>query len=203
MVMTIVTRNNRQRPKGELKAAIYSSALQLFREKGYGRATVDDVVAAAGVAKGTFFNFFSSKLAVMKAYYAAIDIEVAVLRSAMTPERPAESLRKYAAEVEVILLREGALMLELLDLVASDPAMRRLDAESGASDADGFASFLQTARSLDQIDADVDLAKASSMLTDLWSGAVRDWLRHPAPGALAESFGWRVDLFFRGLEPKS
>ena len=86
--MTAVTKTNRGRPRTELRGAIYQAALTLFREQGFARTSVDDVVAAAGVAKGTFFNFFPSKLGVMKAYYAAIDVEVADCRDRMDPAAP-------------------------------------------------------------------------------------------------------------------
>ena len=36
-------------------------AWQLFREKGYGHTTVEEITKAADVAKGTFFNYFETK----------------------------------------------------------------------------------------------------------------------------------------------
>jgi AcrR family transcriptional regulator len=199
-VMTVVTHPNRTRPRAELRNAIYQAALGLFRERGYAQTSVDDVVGAAGVAKGTFFNFFPTKLEVMKVYYAAIDIEVVRCREQMDPAAPTASLRTYAAAVEDILLREGRLMLDLLDLAMSDPAMRRIDEASGASDADEFATFLLQAQNRGLIGRAVDPVFASAALVDLWAGAIRAWLAHPASGALPVLFGWRVDLLFKGLE---
>ena len=199
VVMTTVTKTNRGRPRTELRDAIYQAALTLFREQGFARTSVDDVVAAAGVAKGTFFNFFPSKLGVMKAYYAAIDVEVADCRDRMDPAAPLAALRAYAAEVEAILLREGDLMLELLQLILADAGMRRIDEESGAADADGFAAYLVNIQAMGRISASVDPVRTSAALVDLWAGAVRGWLAHPVAGALPEQFGWRVDLLFNGL----
>ena len=164
MVMTVVIKANRSRPRAELRDAIYQAALMLFRERGYARTSVVDVVAAAGVAKGTLFNFYHTKLDVMKAYYAKVDLEVAHCREQMNPRSPTASLRAYAAAVEAILLREGRLMLELLDLAMSDPAMRRIDDDSGAADADEFAIFLVQAADLGLIDAAVDPVRASAAL---------------------------------------
>lgn len=200
MVMTAVIKSNRSRPRAELRDAIYQSALTLFREKGFARTSVDDVVAAAGVAKGTFFNFFPTKLAVMKDYYAAIDLEVARCRDRMDPARPLEAMRAYAAEVEAILLREGGLMLDLLQLTLADAAMRRMDQDSGAADADGFATYLTAVRALGGVTQAIDPVMTSAALVDLWAGAVRAWLADPVAGVLQEQFGWRVDLLFHGLE---
>jgi len=43
------------------KLKLLNAALALFRERGYTDTTVDDLCRAAGVTKGTFFHYFSSK----------------------------------------------------------------------------------------------------------------------------------------------
>lgn len=198
-VMTVVTNLNRKRPRAELREAIFTAALLLIQERGYDGASVDDIAAAAGVAKGTFFNFFPTKLDVMKAYYAGIDVEVVRLRAQMDAASPLEAFRTYADGVEAILLREGRLMLDLLDLAASDPDMRRIDEDSGAADADEFATYLASAQALGRIRANVDPVKASVVCVDLWAGAIRAWLLHPRSGSLGPLFGGRIDLLFFGL----
>lgn len=197
--MTVVTNLNRKRPRAELREAIFTAALLLIQERGYDGASVDDIAAAAGVAKGTFFNFFPTKLDVMKAYYAGIDVEVVRLRAQMDAASPLEAFRTYADGVEAILLREGRLMLDLLDLAASDPDMRRIDEDSGAADADEFATYLASAQALGRIRANVDPVKASVVCVDLWAGAIRAWLLHPRSGSLGPLFGGRIDLLFFGL----
>jgi TetR/AcrR family transcriptional repressor of nem operon len=49
-------------PPAKLK--LLNAALALFRERGYTDTSVDDLCRAAGVTKGTFFHYFSSKEAV-------------------------------------------------------------------------------------------------------------------------------------------
>lgn len=53
--------NQRQQQKAETARRIFEAALRLFREQGYAETTVDQIVQAAGVAKGTFFTHFPSK----------------------------------------------------------------------------------------------------------------------------------------------
>lgn len=43
------------------KEKLMESAFQLIRSKGFSAATIDDFCAKAGVTKGTFFHYFSSK----------------------------------------------------------------------------------------------------------------------------------------------
>lgn len=57
--------SRRERKKLETRQALLGAALALFREKGYNGATVEEITAQADVAKGTFFNYFSSKEALL------------------------------------------------------------------------------------------------------------------------------------------
>ena len=52
---------NRELKKEQTRLRIKESALALFGEHGYESTTVEAIAKLAGVAKGTFFNYFSSK----------------------------------------------------------------------------------------------------------------------------------------------
>jgi AcrR family transcriptional regulator len=43
------------------RRALVDAAIEVFRARGVEQATVDDIVTAAGVAKGTFYLYFRSK----------------------------------------------------------------------------------------------------------------------------------------------
>lgn len=64
-------RVSRPMPKPTARTKILDAALRVIRERGYSATTVDDIVAEAGVAKGSFFNQFGSKegMAVAAAEY--------------------------------------------------------------------------------------------------------------------------------------
>jgi len=61
----LITESRRQRKKNATKELIYTSALELFLEKGYDQTTIEEITQKADVAKGTFFNHFPSKNAIL------------------------------------------------------------------------------------------------------------------------------------------
>ena len=53
--------SRRSRRRTETKERLFRTALQLFAKKGYVNTRVEEITAAADVAKGTFFNYFPTK----------------------------------------------------------------------------------------------------------------------------------------------
>lgn len=51
----------------ERRNEILDTAERLFREKGYEKCTVNDILQEVGIAKGTFYHYFKSKEEVMDA----------------------------------------------------------------------------------------------------------------------------------------
>lgn len=59
------TISRRERKKEETRQRLLSVSLELFHEQGYSTTTVEDITERADVAKGTFFNYFPSKEALL------------------------------------------------------------------------------------------------------------------------------------------
>jgi mycofactocin system transcriptional regulator len=67
----------RGRPPGTSARELELIALRLFAEQGFEETTVDQIAAAAGVSRRTFFRYFDSKTGVL---WSQFDQEVAQLR---------------------------------------------------------------------------------------------------------------------------
>jgi TetR/AcrR family transcriptional regulator, cholesterol catabolism regulator len=63
--MTTIEPSRRERKKEETRHRIFHAAIDLFRERGFEQTTVDEITERADVAKGTFFNYFPRKDAVL------------------------------------------------------------------------------------------------------------------------------------------
>lgn len=69
-------KNEAPTAKGEqTRIAIFETALELFRDRGFDSTTMQDIAAAAKVAKSAAYYYFPSKEAIVTAYYDAIQAE--------------------------------------------------------------------------------------------------------------------------------
>jgi len=59
------TTSRRERKKQETRQRLIECAWRLLQERGYDDTTVEDITEAADVAKGTFFNYFQTKEALL------------------------------------------------------------------------------------------------------------------------------------------
>ena len=57
----------RQAQKEMTRRLLLSTALDLFQKKGYAGTTIDDIAAAAGTTRVTFYAYFSSRAELMRA----------------------------------------------------------------------------------------------------------------------------------------
>lgn len=84
-----------QRRKQRTRAAIEETSLRLFAEKGFEETTVDDLAAAAGIGRRTFFRYYPSKNDVVFGDYdSRTDILRAALAAAGPRAHPVEVVRQ-------------------------------------------------------------------------------------------------------------
>lgn len=57
--------NRQERKKAQTRGLIFATAMELFLKQGYDDTTIEQIVAKADVAKGTFFNHFPTKGAIL------------------------------------------------------------------------------------------------------------------------------------------
>src|SRR5690242_20764841 len=86
----------RERRRQETHARIFESAMRLFAERGFANTPVEDITEAADVAKGTFFNYFPTKEAILE---ALAERQLGVVKAAEERARVAASVRPVLLEM--------------------------------------------------------------------------------------------------------
>jgi AcrR family transcriptional regulator len=88
------------RPRRSSPVMLEEAAAELFLERGYDGTTIDEISGRAGVARTTFFNYFSTKGDLL---WVELDAAIPRLRAALDdgdPDAPAlDSVERALAEV--------------------------------------------------------------------------------------------------------
>ena len=119
--------------RDERRAQLVTAARDVFGQKGYHAATVDDITRAAGVAKGTFYLYFDEKREV---YYELVrsflqhvkDIGASVAREVHTPDASSSraASRRPRELVRVFLEHHKLARLTYRESMSLDPELERM-----------------------------------------------------------------------------
>jgi len=205
VVMTMVTTApsgaNRSLPRDQLRERIFVAAIELFRQAGYDATTVDAIARRAGVAKGTVFNFFATKGAILLAHYESLDAQFGRAMLALDPADPRAALADFYGRAESLPRREGALVDAILREIAVDATLRRVDRASGVRDRERLAAYFRRCQARGTVDAQVDPVVAGQAVADLWSATAQDWVRSGRRTSLERRLAAKLDVLFAGLAP--
>ena len=90
-------KSERGNPRAErTRAALISAGRRLYSERPFDAVTVDDIVQAAAVGKGSFYNHFSDREALVRVITAEIraSVETAVIRANAGVADPARRMAR-------------------------------------------------------------------------------------------------------------
>ncbi len=198
--------SRRERKKNETRRRITDAAIRLFRERGFENTTIDDITAAADVGRGTFFNYFPRKEAVLGYHLdCCILPSEETVRSTLEDSRPApERLIQLNLDAAAFFERDP----ELSRFVIRE-TLQRSFAEHKEHDmvwSDLIQKIVAQGIERGEIRPDIDGRRVQGLLTSVFIGTLLTWLfREPDStcpafelrGEIAE----RMRFAFEGLAP--
>ena len=189
------------------RTRLLDAAARVFAEKGYRAATVDEVVAAAGLSKGTFYWNFKSKEDLFQTL-----LEVRIDRPArdlMEITRSAPADRPTASDVSAGLARlvsgESETLMLLQDYWAAatrDPRLARRYRGRQAALRDALAETLEARHETTGVPLEFPARDLAMAFIALAEGLGLEALVDPdsvAPGL----FGEILSLVYDGLEART
>ncbi len=116
--------------KAARRQQILAAARDVFAKLGYHQATIDDIVAAAGVARGTFYLYFDDKRAVFSELIDRFSARISMAIKIIVPDDPNQSVPDQALNnvraIFTVALNERAMTKILFsDANGIDPAFDR------------------------------------------------------------------------------
>ncbi|MCC7361028.1 MAG: TetR/AcrR family transcriptional regulator [Anaerolineales bacterium] len=193
----------RERKKAATKERLYVEALELFRRKGFAASTVEDIVAAADVSKGTFFNYFSGKEGLLHyvserlAHTAAEALAALPAAEALSArEQLARALQVLAAPLEADRELARVVVFELLRASAAglaDPYRAWLSQTVSAA--------LRAGQERGEVAAEFDLDLLSSVIIGAYFQQVFEWCAAEQPYPLGERLARLLAMLWRAVGP--
>jgi AcrR family transcriptional regulator len=173
--------------RAEVRRELVAAAVRLFRTQGYEDTTVDDIAAAAGVGRRTFFRYFRSKEDAISPDHEAALARIAEVFETAHPTEPAAPLVLRAGETVFDMYTEDPeLSVERFRLTHDVPVLR--DRESASVDHYRrlFTRYLRL-RFAEEPDGELRAAVIGAAVVAAHNLALRAWLAAGAPADGAQA----------------
>jgi AcrR family transcriptional regulator len=116
-----------QQRKEQTRAAILTGAASVFSATPYLFATIDELIAAAGVSRATFYTHFDSKLSLALAIYDSIESDWQGLYNELTrmprPDQP--GLEDWLGRLAHLYVEHGFVTSLVIQLATFEPGFRQ------------------------------------------------------------------------------
>lgn len=172
----------------KMRRELAAAAMELFATKGYEATTVDEIAAAAGVARRTFFRHFRSKEeAIFPDHDDTLVRAERVLKSAPPHEHPLDTVCNGIKEVMRMYAAQPAISVARYKLTREVPTLREAEIASVSRYERLFTRYLlghfdEHAHD-DDNNADPLLAEvAASAVVTAHNHVLRRWLRAGGQG---------------------
>lgn len=192
----------RESKKEAARKAIYEAAIESFKEQGFAQSSVAAIAKKAGVAKGTFFNYFDTKEMVLAMFLS--ETTSAVI---MKTDREAHACAREA--VHVLGRRLANHMLKyrglFLNLSTAAPTNESLVQRNKQID-DTLVTFLNghilDDQRLGKLRSDVDTKVMADLIISMLTGIFRTWLMNGKDEDPYDFIGPQLGLIFQMAEHK-
>lgn len=191
----------REYQKKRRRDRIFQAAMALFRERGFQETTASDIAKAAHVSRGTFFNYFPYKEAVLLDYGSLLlsRLKEEVKRRLAQGVHPLEVLHYLFQEVASFTKAEKELVLPLLyELLNPDP-IRAKAAFEALPLGDLIAEVLRPLRERGVVRRDLSLERMGRTLADLYFLSALRWAAYTPHRDLGEELKKSLALALEGI----
>lgn len=197
--------DRRERRKEETRRLILQTALKLFAKKGVFATTVEEITEAADIGKGTFFNYFSSKEAILT---SLAENQLAIIRRAAEVAQKADSVQPILTDMCKELSsgpgRSQILLRSLLATLISNPALLQVLTRVLEEGRECLGAIIERGQRIGEVRRDLAASEIARCLQQVAFGTNFIW--SVSEGSDLATWHMRsMDLFWRGIaaEPEA
>jgi AcrR family transcriptional regulator len=171
------------------------AALRLFSEHGFEATTIEDITSVADVAKGTFFNYFETKEAILPAIAAR---RLEQLEETLAPKQGAPDSAVARIKLALRLVAESPLCQERLAEQLFKAMMHRHETGPRHALRDLLARQVDQAQAAGEIRSNLDPVYVAGVIRALFFQRLVMWHQGYRSAPLRELIDGSVDLLMEG-----
>lgn len=190
----------RERQKLRRRDRIFRTAINLFREKGFHQTTATDIAKASHVSRGTFFNYYAYKEAVLLDFGAQLlsELREQAMDELGRGKPPLEVLRRLWARLAEVSEQERVLLSPLAyELLNPDPERAKAAFETLPL-GDLIADILRPLKQQGKLREDMSLERISRSIADVYLLSALRWAAYTPGRQLKEEMTKFLDLMLEG-----
>lgn len=194
----------RERQKEKRRTRIYHVAIDLFKQNGFQATTATDIAKAANVSRGTFFNYYPYKEAVLLDYGSKIML---LLRD-LAESRLSESVSAELVLIEVWerLAEESGKERDLIPPLAYEVMNPNPDRAHTAYQALPLSRvielILQVMQQDGQLRSDLSVQRMSNLIADTYLIVALRWSAYGTERSLAEEMRLTLNFLMEGVKKR-
>jgi AcrR family transcriptional regulator len=190
----------RERQKQRRRDRIFRTSIHLFREKGFHQTTATDIAKASHVSRGTFFNYYAYKEAVLLDFGAQLlgELREQALVELGQGEPALEVLHRLWARLADVSEQERVLLSPLAyELLNPDPERAKAAFEALPL-GDLIADILRPLKLRGKLRSDMSLERISRSIADVYLLSALRWAAYTPGRQLKEEMTKFLDLMLDG-----
>ncbi|MCR8929360.1 TetR/AcrR family transcriptional regulator [Priestia megaterium] len=194
---------NRGLQKEETKKRIQKAAISLFQQQGYQKTTVSQITHEAGVAKGTFFNYFKTKEEVL--HYLGINFTNRISYKLEQLLQTEESTAAIVKQLFLLLAQSNEeanphLIRSWFYIAITNSSFQQSEILQIEKMRAHFTKVFQTGQDRGELIVDIPAEEMASIAILNFFGTLLYWCTNqPDSATLQERIDKSVTLLFRGF----
>jgi len=193
----------RERRKDEMRSQIFQAAMRLFERKGVFDTTVEEITESADVAKGTFFNYFPTKEAILT---KLAERQIGVIKKAAEEAKNAPGMRpiliNMAHELSSGPGRSPMMLRSLLSVFLSNKLLSETFQKALQMGRENVAIIMERGQKLGEIRTDLSPTDLARIFQHAMFGSMFIWSVSP-PSEVGAWIDKTFDVVWCGIAVQS
>lgn len=188
----------REKKKIETRNKIFEVAGRLFKEKGFENTTVDEITREAGIGKGTFFNYYPTKEALLVDFVK--EKEELVFDLVKNELRKNIHVRQRIKNALLTVAKSNEKNKELTRLFVVEHLRHYGYNERTSRGLNTLLNkILEKGVEAGEIRNSIDIKKAAENITGIYYTSLMEWLWSESDYSFSEDISIKIDMIFDGI----